>query len=751
MRVALLTGIFPPDIGGPATHSADLREELSRLGHRVTVATLWDGSDTDRRPGLIRFPRRWPWPARLAAVAAWLVDNRHRYDVVYATGLHPAAVAGARLADRPVVVKIVGDSAWERGRRLGLTEQDFERFQQARGGSARMRGMRWVRNWSLRHATAIMTPSEYLARVVEGWLEGPADVRVIANGVRRPPMGGGPSGSDDAGLRTIFVGRLVAHKRVGLLLEAVAATPGVSLEIVGEGPERTRLEDRARELMVDDRVTFTGAAAHDEVLERMAQAHALLLVSDYEGLPHVAIEALACGVPLVALPVGGTGSILHDGENAIVLPDASHQAIARALETLHDDAELRQRLADGARRSGAEWGMGRCATQVAELLERAVSPKPKAIFIGKSRIPTPVTEDFRRKLEILVRHVEPTVVGVGRPGVQAAGRAGLVRLPARLTAGLGGALFYSLGPALAVSLAAGRHRCAIVCQSPYEGFGALVLASGLPRSLRPRVVVEVHGDWRTAARLYGGRARRPLASFSDRAAVWAVRRADRVRVVSESLERMVLETGYGGDIDRFIAYSDMAEFLSVPLLAPPAEPRVAYVGALDGPKGADLLLEAWTQVITHVPAARLLIAGDGPLREDLVARCARLGLNGTAEFVGHLSSSEVRALLDGCSCLVVPSRSEGLGRVALEAMARARPVVAAKVGGLPELVEEGRSGRLVGPEDPEQLAAAIVELLQDPDELEKMGREGRRRALERDPLAEFESGIARLAAWVGVG
>jgi hypothetical protein len=134
--------------------------------------TLWDGREANRRPGLVRFPRRWPWRVRLAAVMAWLVTNRKWYEVVYATGLQPAPVAGARLARRPVVVKVVGDVAWERGRRLDLTGYDFDQFQEEPGGSARMRAMMWVQNWSLRYATAIMTPSEDLARGVEGWLDG---------------------------------------------------------------------------------------------------------------------------------------------------------------------------------------------------------------------------------------------------------------------------------------------------------------------------------------------------------------------------------------------------------------------------------------------------------------------------------------------------------------------------------------------------------------------------------------------------
>lgn len=750
MRIALVTGIFPPDIGGPATHSADLREELSGLGHSVTVVTLWDGREADKGPGLVRFPRRWPWPVRLAAVVAWLVTNREWYEIVYATGLQPAAVAGARLARRPVVVKVVGDAAWERGRRLDLTRQDFDQFQAARGGPARMRAMMGVQNWSLRHATAIMTPSEDLALVVEGWLDGPADVRVIANGVRRK-LSSRPADVGKDRLHAIFVGRLVANKRVGLLLQALSRAPSVSLEVVGDGPERGRLEDRAHELKLEDRVRFTGALPRDEVLKRLAQAHALLLVSDHEGLAHAAIEALACGVPLVASPGGGTQSVLRDGENGIALPDVSYQAIARVLEMLRGDAQLRRRLAEGARRSGEEWSMDRCVGQVLELFGRAVLGKPRAIFLGKSQLSRPLGQDLRRKLEILVRHLEPTIVCVGRPGVQAAGRARLVRLSPRRAAGLGALLFYSLGSALAVSAAAGRQRSAIICQSPFEGFGTLVLARALPRSVRPRVVVEVHGDWRAAARLFGGRLRRPLAPYSDRAAEWAIRRADRIRVVSDRLEQLVRAAGYGGEVDRFVTYFNSARLLDAPILRPPADPRVAYVGSLEGAKGIDVLLDAWSLVIARIPHAHLAIAGDGPMHQDLVRRSGRFRPSGTVRFVGRLSSSEVTALIDQSSCLVVPSRSEGLPRVALEAMARARPVVATEVGGLPELVEEGQNGRLVPPEDPEQLASAIIGLLQDGDELVQMGKEGRRRVLERDPMVEFENGIARLAAWVRAG
>ncbi|MGH2652384.1 MAG: glycosyltransferase, partial [Actinomycetota bacterium] len=108
LRLVLVTGIYPPDIGGPATHAGDLVHEFRQRDHRVVVVSHCDGLRERREPGSIRFPRRWPWPRRHAAVVSWLFRNRNRYDVVYAIGLHPSAVAGALMARRPVVVKVAG-------------------------------------------------------------------------------------------------------------------------------------------------------------------------------------------------------------------------------------------------------------------------------------------------------------------------------------------------------------------------------------------------------------------------------------------------------------------------------------------------------------------------------------------------------------------------------------------------------------------------------------------------------------------
>lgn len=747
MRIALVTGIFPPDIGGPATHAADLREELARREHRVTVVTLWDGPATDHVPGLVRFPRRWPWPLRLAAVTRWLLQHRDRYDVVYATGLHVAAVAGARLAGRPVVVKVVGDEAWERGRRQGLTDQDFEAFQRTAGGPVPLRAMRWVRNWSLRRATFVTAPSQDLAHVIEGWLEGPAAVSVIPNGVRVPPKGGARR-SARRGLRAAFIGRLVDHKRVDVLLEAVAGTEGVAFDVVGDGPERERLEARARRLELQKRVKFTGVLSHEEVLERLLRADALLLVSDHEGLPHVAIEALACGVPLIASLAGGTAEVLRDRENGLALQEASVDAVSEALERLRDDPVLRRRLARGARRSCEEWRVERCADRVEALLRGAASRKPRVVFLGKSSIPWALDDDLGRKLDILAWRLDTTIVGLGRPGVGWLGRVRTVLFPTLRPSAVGGVIFYSLAPLAAVALVVGRRRSAIVCQSPYEAVGVRLVSGLLPKTLRPRVVVEVHGDWRAASRLYGSPLRRLIRRPGDRVAVWALRGADRVRAIGAYTEALVRAAGYERDTDRFPTYSDYGAFLREPVVPPPEEPRALFVGALQETKGVDLLLQAWPLVEERVPGARLSIVGDGPGLERLRRHSRRLGVNGSVAFMGAVPRSRVRDLLDESRLLVLPSRSEGLGRVAIEALARARPVVASEVGGIPEVIEDGVTGRLVPPGDPRALAEAVAGLLRDREAGAAMGERGRHLVLDRDPAGAFEAGIARLADWI---
>ncbi len=157
------------------------------------------------------------------------------------------------------------------------------------------------------------------------------------------------------------------------------------------------------------------------------------------------------------------------------------------------------------------------------------------------------------------------------------------------------------------------------------------------------------------------------------------------------------------------------------------EPRLLCVGRLIPIKGHIVLLRAFALAKREVPSLALDIAGRGPLEPTLKALARELGVAESVRFLGYVSP--VQRAIEEAAIVVVPSMGEGFGMVALEAMERARPVIAAGIGGLGELVRHGETGLLVEPGEAEPLASAIVELASRPERAAAMGLAGRRRAL----------------------
>jgi glycosyltransferase involved in cell wall biosynthesis len=219
-------------------------------------------------------------------------------------------------------------------------------------------------------------------------------------------------------------------------------------------------------------------------------------------------------------------------------------------------------------------------------------------------------------------------------------------------------------------------------------------------------------------------ARAGLFGLGDRA---VGRLAHAQIAISHGLARYLARTeGFSESSFEVIHYGIAVEALGA--RARGAEPRFLSVGRLIPIKGHDVLLRAFARVLDRRPDARLAIAGHGQLEQELRSLSASLGLEGAVSFLGQVSPAQ--ALIEEASVVVVPSRGEGFGMVALEAMERGRPVVATAVGGLGDLVRDGVTGLLVPAEDAEALAAAMLALADDPARAEAMGAAGRVRALE---------------------
>jgi glycosyltransferase involved in cell wall biosynthesis len=165
---------------------------------------------------------------------------------------------------------------------------------------------------------------------------------------------------------------------------------------------------------------------------------------------------------------------------------------------------------------------------------------------------------------------------------------------------------------------------------------------------------------------------------------------------------------------------DLDPFLAEPPAPLPAQPRALFVGVLEPYKGIDVLAEAWRLAAPRVPEATLGIAGSGS-RASVVE-----GLVGErVSWARSLPTEEVVQALDQATVLVLPSRSEGMGRVVVEAQCRGRAVIGSRVDGIPDLVRDGENGLLVEPGDAAALAEALVRVLADRGLATKLGAAAR--------------------------
>ena len=365
MRIVFLTGIWPPDVGGPATHGPELSRFLVERGHHVTVVTMGDGEVTERPCDVVVVFREQRFPVRYGRLAAVAARRARDADVVYATATYAAASFASSVARRPLVAKLVSDPGYERARRYGLFAGTLEEFQHPLG--SRVEALKRARTQALRRARAIVVPSAYLATIAGGWGLDPSRISVLPNPA--PDIAVEPTPQPPGTF--VFVGRLTRQKALEVAVDAVARVPEARLVVIGDGPDRSRLEAVVRASGAAGRIQLRGALPRPEALAVVAGSTAALLTSAWENFPHTAVEALAAGVPVVSTAVGGVPEIVRDGLNGLLVPVGDSEAVAAAMARLLHEDGLRQRLATPASGSVAELSVERVYGRLTALLEEA--------------------------------------------------------------------------------------------------------------------------------------------------------------------------------------------------------------------------------------------------------------------------------------------------------------------------------------------------------------------------------------------
>jgi glycosyltransferase involved in cell wall biosynthesis len=374
VKVLVVSGIWPPDPGGPASHAPALCEFLRSQGHEVEVVTT-----ADARPPEAGYPVHWvsrrlPAGIRHLRCITLARSKARRSQVVYATSMVRRAAIGCRLARRPLVLKLVSDEVFERQQRSGRFAGTLEQFQEVAGGP-RVRLLRATRTRALRGAAHVFSPSGYLRDVALDWGLDPGRVSVLPNPA--PDISDLPTREEarvELGLEgsvLALAGRLGPQKAVGVALEALAAVPDVTLAIAGDGPERATLERRAAALGLDSRARFLGPVPRDRVLRLFRAADASLLSSAWENFPHTIVEALAVGTPVIATAVGGVPEVIREGENGLLVPAGDAAALTAAIARFFADDDLRRRLSEAARESVAGYREEAVFARIEEELVRA--------------------------------------------------------------------------------------------------------------------------------------------------------------------------------------------------------------------------------------------------------------------------------------------------------------------------------------------------------------------------------------------
>lgn len=338
---------------------------------------------------------------------------------------------------------------------------------------------------------------------------------------------------------------------------------------------------------------------------------------------------------------------------------------------------------------------------------------PTILMAGRTRYTLPLSPSLATKFDALAEELDIHVLAAARSGSRGSDpRFTLIR-PLPL---LDGPLFYVRFPFLVAGELRRRQPDAVLTQGAQETALAL-LGRRLARS-RTRVVLDLHGDPAAPTRLYGSPLRQAFAPLADRLARRAIKRADGIRTLSPFTSGIVRALGREPAAE-YPAFMDLEPFLASAPARLPDAPELLFVGVLERYKAIEILAEAWRLAAARVPEATLHLVGRGSLTAIPTALVAEFP--GRVRWTPELPTAGVAAAMDRATALLLPSRSEGLPRIVVEAFCRGRAVIGTQAGGIPDIVRDGESGLVVPVEDPAALAEAMVRLVSEPDLAARLG------------------------------
>ncbi|MGQ4648732.1 glycosyltransferase [Lyngbya aestuarii] len=353
----------------------------------------------------------------------------------------------------------------------------------------------------------------------------------------------------------------------------------------------------------------------------------------------------------------------------------------------------------------------------------------KCCWIGGARYSQPLDTTSQKKFRALNKLGELFVIGFSSNILprQFTEHAHFYLLPQLPSPILRYVEMFVIAPIIALWLI-WRHRVQVlVAQSPYEGVAA-TWAKKIAGYWGQKVVLVVENHVDFEEDLFWQR-RLLIPNFyrflMNQAARFTLTHADLLRAVSNSTQQQLQKWNPSKQIFKFVAWTDIEVFLQVGNQTnTSASQQIIYTGVLIPRKGVHHLINGFASISQDFPQARLVIVGreeNQSYANELRVQVRELDLSNQTKFVPEISQKELAALMGQATVFVLPSLSEGLGRVVIEAMAAGKPVIASRVGGIPDMIHDGVNGFLVPPSNDRLLAKKMRWFLENPEEAQKIG------------------------------
>lgn len=376
IKVLIATGLYSPEIGGPATYTKMLEEKL--CAHGVDLAILPFGT-VRHLPKLVRH-----------AVFMWkLWRLAGDTDVIFAldsisVGV-PAWVVSV-IARKPFLVRLGGDYAWEQGQqRFGLEETLDEYTKSPKAAPFLVRVFAFIQSFIVKRASIVIAPSEYLKGIISMWGVNPSKIRVIYSALF-PLEVNAPKAIireqlEYHGTVITTVGRLVPWKGFGELIDVVAGLkdeiPDISLVIIGDGPLHAELQNKITELKLEDTVRLVGRLGKDALGAAIKGSDLFVLNTSYEGLSHQLLEVMDLGVPIITTNIGGNPELITDGISGVLVEVEDSEGLSSAIKQVVANESTQVRLTQNARIRIQDFSQDAVVSKLAELLHSEIDANKK--------------------------------------------------------------------------------------------------------------------------------------------------------------------------------------------------------------------------------------------------------------------------------------------------------------------------------------------------------------------------------------